>query len=335
MKLIRPWGLPFVPFYYLGSLAVKKLYDWNVLKSKTYNLPIITIGNLSAGGTGKSPFVIYLANKLKGRNKIAVLSRGYGRSSKGFQFVDTTDSANHAGDEPLQLKQTHPEITVAVDADRRNGIEELKKQHPDLIILDDALQHRKVKAGLQILLTAYYNLYSEDCMLPAGDLREPVSAAARAQIIIITKCPENLPRLNQKEILKKLKPLPYQKVFFTAIVYAEEVFSVNANQKLTDFLKEEFCLVTGIAEPKPLLDFLKEKDARFQHLNFPDHHNFSKKELQEIALHHKILTTQKDFMRLQHVEALRGKLFYLPITVSFLNDEDQFLKLINKFIYTE
>ena len=332
MKFIRPWGLPFVPFYYLGSLIVKKFYDWEILKSEAYNFPVITVGNLSAGGTGKSPFVGYLVNLLKDKKNIAVLSRGYGRSSKGFQLIEEDNLADFAGDEPLQLKQTHPKIIVAVDADRRNGINQLKKQNPDVIILDDAFQHRKVKAGLQILLTAHYNLYSEDCMLPAGDLREPISAAARADIIIVTKCPEDLSKPLQKTIIKKLNPLPHQKVFFTSIAYAGEVFSADSKQKLDDFLKEKYCLVTGIAEPKPLVDFLKNKDAKFQHLNFPDHHNFTENEIQKIAQNGKILTTQKDFMRLQHVEDLKDKLFYLPITIKFLGQEKKFNNLIEYFI---
>ncbi len=334
MKFSRKFLWPLVPFYYLGSLTIKKLYDWGIYKSQSYDFPVICVGNLSVGGTGKSPFVSYLIDLLQKDRQLATLSRGYKRSTTGFHLATTTSTALEIGDEPLQFKVTHPKTIVAVDANRKNGIRQLRTQKPlpKIIILDDAFQHRKVRAGLQILLTAYYNRYTNDCMLPAGDLREPISAAARASIIIVTKCPLDLSNSAQQKIKKQLQPLAHQKVYFTGIAYAEDIYASHAKAKLTDFLKETFCLVTGIAEPAPLVTHLKNLEAEFRHLNYPDHHVFSKKELEKISTYQRILTTQKDFMRLQHVPALKNKLFYLPITIQFLNTEEDFKQQVYDFI---
>lgn len=326
MKLWRKLLWPFVPFYYLGSLFIKKMYDWGIFKSTTYNFPLITVGNISTGGTGKSPFVIYLVNLLHTQKKTAVLSRGYGRKTKEFSFVKEDSHAVQVGDEPLQLKKKFPEITVAVDGDRRNGIEQLTKQpvKPELIILDDAFQHRKVKANFQILLTAHYNLYVNDYSLPAGNLREPISAAARANVIIVTKCPKDIPIETQNKIINKLKPLKHQTVYFTSINYNNFVYGYDTKIDLKTFLKNTFCLVTGIAEPKPLLVFLNTHGANYTHNNYPDHHVFSDTEIIAIAKNETILTTEKDFMRLQYEPNLKGKLFYLPIGISFINNELKF-----------
>jgi len=310
------------------------MYDWCVFKSRDYDFPVITVGNISAGGTGKSPFVGYLVGLLQGQKRVSMLSRGYGRKTKGFQFVKTTSIASEVGDEPLQLKQSFPKTEIAVDADRRNGIEVLcsQKIKPEVIILDDAFQHRKVKGGFQVVLTAYYNLYTNDYPLPAGDLREPVSAVERADVIIVTKCPLELSNVEQREIIAKLNPKINQKVYFTAIQYDEFVYSETLKIKLSILLKEEFCLVTGIATPKPLLEFLNKQGARYIHSNFPDHHLFSSKEIDLMALNKIILTTQKDYMRLQNETRLKGKLFYLPIGISFLNKEEDFKEQLFDFV---
>ena len=309
------------------------MYDWGIFKSTTYDFPLITVGNISAGGTGKSPFVGYLVTLLQKQKKVATLSRGYGRKTSGFHIVQTTDEAINVGDEPLQLKQNFPDVVVAVDADRRNGIKELSsiKVKPEVIILDDAFQHRKVKGGFQIVLTAYYNLYVNDYSLPAGDLREPISAAERADVIIVTKCPTDLSVEAQQKITEQLKPLSYQQVFFTAIAYDSFVHGNAKKIKLSEFIKQKFCLVTGIAAPKPLIDFLNTKQADFTHNNYPDHHVFSSNEINEIAKNDIILTTQKDYMRLQNEKTLMDKLFYLPISVQFLNDEAAFKEQLFDF----
>ncbi len=333
MKLSRPWLLPFVPFYYLGSLFVKKFYDWGIFKSTTYDIPIITVGNISVGGTGKSPFVDYLLKHFSSTYKLATLSRGYGRKLKGFQMLTSSSKAYEVGDEPLQFKINYPQITVAVDADRRNGIKQLKEISPELqgIILDDAFQHRKVKAGLQIVLTPYYKLYVDDLSLPAGDLREPKSAVKRADIIMVTKCPLTLSDKEKNTIKQRLELESYQKLYFTGIAYEDAVNGVEEIQ-LKTFIEESFHLITGIANPIPLIDFLKEKQAQFQHHHFKDHHNFTAEEIQGFSKMNKILTTEKDFMRLKDIEILKGKLFYIPIEIKFLNDENQFLQQIDLFL---
>ena len=333
MKTWRKLLWPIVPFYYLGSLFVKKMYDWNIFKNTEYDFPVITVGNISAGGTGKSPFVGYLISILKKNKQITTLSRGYGRKTKGFQIVNEASKAIEIGDEPLQLKRSFPEVNVIVDEDRRNGIKKICSINiPDVLILDDAFQHRKVKGGFQVVLTAYYNLYVNDFPLPAGDLREPISAANRADVIIVTKCPVNLSKTDQLAIAKKLKPLPSQNIYFTAVVYDVNVYSKDQEFSFIKFIKEEFCLVTGIATPEPLLDYLKGKKANYTHLNYPDHHLFSGKEIDKMSSYNKILTTQKDYMRLQNEPALKGKLFYLPISIKFLNEEESFKKSLFSFV---
>ena len=336
MKLWRKLLWPFVPFYYLGALFIKKMYDWGIYSSKSYDFPIITVGNLSVGGTGKSPFVIYLVDLLLPQKKIAALSRGYGRTTKGFSFVAENQTAQEVGDEPLQLKKKFPKITVAVDADRKNGIEKLQREvDPEVIILDDAFQHRKVSAGLQILLTPFYKLYTDDFLLPAGDLREPKSGANRADIIVVTKCPSTISGEAKKVIMQKLKPKAHQKLYFTSIKYAKKVFSKFETLALDQFLEQEFLLVTGIANPTPLVDFLKEKRAKFNHKNFTDHHHFTKREIETISKSPVILTTEKDFMRLEKEESLQKKLFYLPIKMEFLSEQKSFNDCILNFANTK
>jgi len=329
MKNWRKLLWPLVPFYYLGSLINKLLYDFNIRKSYNFSFPVITVGNISAGGTGKSPFVLYLVDLFKSNYSIAVLSRGYGRKSKGFHWVTPSSSYTQVGDEPLQLKQSYPEITVAVDADRKNGIDVIQKENrSDLIILDDAFQHRRVKGGIQILLTAYYNLYSNDYPLPAGDLREPKSASKRADVIIVTKCPGFLSVEEKKRIKNQLKLQKHQSLYFTKISYAKEVIAHTKKQMLSEFLKNSFTLITGIAAPKPLTDFLKNQGAEFEHLHYPDHHSFTSSDLKSFERLDLILTTQKDYMRLKDHELLQNKLFYLPISIEFLADENQFQKRV-------
>lgn len=334
MNLLRKLLLPLVPLYYLGSLLNKKLYDWNVKKGKTYNFPLITIGNLSVGGTGKSPMVAYIVDLLQNKYSVATLSRGYKRKSKGFQLVNLTSTALDVGDEPLQLKLNYPNITVAVDANRANGIENLFQYNPNIqtIVLDDAFQHRKVVADMQILLTSYYDLYANDMLLPTGNLREPKSAAKRASIIIVTKCPCNLNAEKMKAIKAVLQPTAVQKVFFSYIKYATKVKGGNQEEALEEYLKKPFVLVTGIANPKPLVEYLKKKKAKFTHKSFLDHHNFSEKEIIALSQNQRILTTEKDFMRLSPYKSLQNKLRYLPIKSSFVTEEYGFNDLIFKYI---
>lgn len=325
-KLLYPFSL-----LYSGITGIRNyLYDQGILDSEEYDFPVITIGNLNVGGTGKSPMTEYLLKLLHEKYKVATLSRGYKRSSQGFQIVEVGDDASKAGDEPLQFKNKFPDVLVAVDANRREGIALLKKKKPDVIILDDAFQHRKVKAGFQILLTAYGDLYRKDLVLPAGNLRESISGARRADVIVVTKCPQDLSEEEMSRIRKILKPAVHQEVYFSYIKYSEEIISANRSIKLQE-LDSSFTLVTGIANPKPLLDFLKSKKLSPDHLRFPDHHNFSEKEIRNLKNKELILTTEKDFMRLKN-KLKAGQLFYLPIESSFVKSGKNFDQKIVDFI---
>ena len=232
MNLLRNIAFPFVPVYYTITALRNKLYDLGIKKPVSYNFPIICIGNLSVGGTGKTPMVEYLISLLKGEYKVATLSRGYKRKTEGFQLADEIATAETLGDEPFQFyNKFGNEILVAVDADRNNGIEKLRnlKKSPDVILLDDAFQHRKVKAGFNILLTTYKKPYSQDYVLPTGNLREPKSGAKRANIIVVTKCPENISEADKLKIIKSLNPEKHQHVFFSAIQYANNVISSESS----------------------------------------------------------------------------------------------------------
>ncbi|PTX42104.1 lipid-A-disaccharide kinase [Christiangramia gaetbulicola] len=329
-KLLFPFSL-----IYHGVTKVRnKLYDADLLKSESYDFPVIAVGNLNMGGTGKSPMIEYLLKILSENNKVATLSRGYKRDSKGFQLVKAEDSVNKSGDEPLQFKNKYPEAIVAVDANRREGISELMQFSPDVILLDDAFQHRKVEAGFYILLTAYGDLYVDDLILPAGNLRESSAGAERANIIVVTKCPGNLGIAEMEKIRKRLKPNSEQSVFFSTIKYSEKIISSEKSIRIEDIRESEFALVTGIANPKPLLEFLNAKDIELKHFKFPDHHNFSEKEIEQLSKQSRILTTEKDYMRLKDKLPL-NKLYYLPIEVEFLGGgkadfDNQIQNFINK-----
>lgn len=331
MKMIRKIMFPFVPIYYVVTYLRNKLYDLGVKKSISYNFPVVCVGNLSVGGTGKTPMVEYLINLLKDEYKVATLSRGYKRKSKGFQLADDNSSVSTIGDEPFQFYNKFKKTTlVAVDSDRNNGIKTLRllKNKPDVIVLDDAFQHRKVKAGYNILLSAYDTMYINDYVLPSGNLREPKSGSKRADMIVITKCPANLTEKDKVNVINKLSVKPYQHVFFSSINYAERVLSCESTMKLKDL--KEFTLVTGIANANTLVQFLKEKQLKFEHLNFNDHHDFSEKDIKGLEAKELIITTEKDFMRLKQFESLKPKLFYLPIRIS-LDKEECFNTLVKSF----
>ncbi|WP_317128544.1 tetraacyldisaccharide 4'-kinase [Tamlana fucoidanivorans] len=323
--------LPFVPIYFLVTWLRNTLYDFGWKPSKSYSVPVVCVGNLSVGGTGKTPMIEYLIRLLKHEYKIATLSRGYKRKTKGFQLADETCTVASIGDEPFQFyNKFKSDVLVAVDANRQNGIEQLQEHDPDVILLDDAFQHRKVKAGLNILLTTYNAPYFKDILLPTGNLREPRSGAKRAQIIVVTKCPHDLNTLEKKRIIEQIKPEAHQAVFFSSIAYAEQICSVSESMALHD-LKSGFTLVTGIANPTSLIEFLKAKQFNFDHLNFQDHHEFSEVDIVLLEQKEMILTTEKDFMRLKQYETLKDKLYYLPIQVK-LDYPNKFNALIEKAI---
>ncbi len=332
MKVLRYLLFPIVPFYFVVTWLRNILYNLGIKKSISYHFPVICVGNLSVGGTGKTPMIEYLIRILKNDYKVATLSRGYKRKTVGFQLANSTSNANSIGDEPFQFySKFKNHITVAVDNDRQNGIKNLKKENPEVILLDDALQHRKVKARLNILLTTYKAPYFKDIVLPTGNLREPRSGSNRADIIIVTKCPEQITDAQKAAIFKRIKPKTYQHVFFSSIVYSNTIFSANKNKHLKKL--EPFTLVTGIANATTLVDFLKSKDLNFEHLNFKDHYNFTHEDVLILEQKQIILTTEKDFMRLKRYDSLRHKLYYIPITVR-IDDNEKFDKLIHKTIST-
>ena len=326
-KLLYPFSL-----LYGGIMQVRnKLYDKQIFQSREYDLPVIGIGNLSTGGTGKTPMTELLIRLLKGEYRVATLSRGYKRSSSGFYLLKGSETATEVGDEPLQFKKKFPEVQVAVDEKRVHGIAQLlgAENPPEVILLDDVFQHRKVRAGFYILLTSYDQLYSDDLVLPAGNLRESRAGAERADLVVVTKCPGSLSAEEQRKIARKLSLNPQQELFFSTISYSGEV-----QNNIRYFPLQElgnFTLVTGIANPKPLLEYLQKNGLQFEHKAFPDHHNFTSAEVEKLKKLELILTTEKDFMRLKdHIP--EAKLFYLSIETQIIDQGAKFEKSIKNFL---
>ena len=305
MILLRKILFPLAFLYWLITFIRNWLYDKGIFKSSSFNIPIIAVGNLSVGGTGKTPQIEYLIRLLSDKYKVAVLSRGYKRTTEGFILADEKATASSIGDEPFQFYSKFSNIQVAVDANRKNGIENLLQHpnRPDVILLDDAYQHRKVKAGFYIL--------------PFGNLREPSSGKKRADMIIVTKCPNDLSELAQQKIREKLKVK--QPVFFTTIQYDDYVFGNESKLLVSEIQSESKVLVAGIAKPKLFFDFLKNETD--EALVFQDHHHFSKQDCEQILVKangRKIITTEKDFVRLNGLLP-KEQLFYLSIKSTFLN----------------
>ena len=318
MQLLRKIAFPFSLVYSLVVRIRNFLFDTGVLSSKSFTTPTICVGNLSVGGTGKTPMVEYLIGLLQMRHRVAVLSRGYKRRSKGFVLASAGSGVEDLGDEPYQIYAKFPAIAVAVDADRQHGISVLEQtEKPGLIILDDALQHRRVEAGLNILLTAYGKLYTDDWCLPTGNLRDNRREAKRAKVIIVTKCPPDLSGSEKGEITKKLKPEAHQKVFFSCLDYDNMAKGTEGKtEPMHFFMEKKASLVTGIADPMPLVDHLKKQGVVLNHFRFRDHHFFTEAELKMLDSEPCILTTEKDFVR------LKGKiknLYYIQVKHRFLN----------------
>ena len=315
-------------------------FDNGIIKSKKFNIPTIVVGNLNVGGTGKSPQIEYLIRLLSPNYDTAVLSRGYGRKSKGFLLADKNSNADLLGDEPLQFYRKFSKLIVAVDESRVHGIEQIQKLKPnvELILLDDAFQHRYVDAGLYILLTAFGSLYMDDHLLPSGNLRESKNGANRAQLIVVTKCPQDLSMEEQLRIVKKLRPLKHQQVFFSTITYGDVILGDQKKIFINDLIGYEVLLVTGIANPQPIVEFLNQKKIVFNHLKFADHQRLDNKELESIYKKYAensadkklILTTEKDYVR--NFLDVSFPVYYLPIQTEFIGDGDSFNKIINNYV---
>jgi len=302
-----------------------------ILNSKSYSFPVITIGNLNVGGTGKTPHTEFVVKLLRENHRLATLSRGYGRKTKGFKIADSADNAKTVGDEPFQLFNKFDDVIVAVDEKRVRGIEKLRKlpSPPNIIVLDDAFQHRYVKAGLNILLTDYSNLYINDLPLPSGRLREPKRAAKRADIIVVTKSPSVLSPLEIRRITSTLKPLDYQKVFFSFIAY-EKLKPLNQVAKELQLKRSHLktysvTLVTAIANPKPLELYLKRYTKDIDTINFKDHHQFQDKDYtrmiestsKSLSPNKAIILTEKDAVKFDVSKLGSIPVFSIPIIIKF------------------
>lgn len=344
LKSFRILLLPFALLYWLGITIRNWLYDKRILESTSFGLPLICVGNLSVGGTGKSPMVEYLVANLKNKFKVATLSRGYKRKTRGYALADEKTTALEIGDEPMQFHLKFPEVPVAVGEERILAIPELLHDRPEtkVIILDDAFQHRSVKAGLNILLTDYNNLFTRDFYLPTGDLRDLKSSYKRAQIIVVTKCKKDLEEVEKQKLIKEINPLPGQQVFFTAINYSRPYHIISKMEKGLD-KKVEILLVTGIANPRPLKKLLEEHSNTYQMLQYADHHIFTIDDLKEIkqafnkidAGEKVILTTEKDAVRLlKFSDEIKDLPFYVvPVRHQFLfQEENRFDQLVSDFV---
>lgn len=322
-------------------------YDYDILKSRKFKIPVISVGNLTVGGSGKSPMAEYLILLLKDSYKVATLSRGYGRKTTGFVEVTMNSTSNEVGDEPRQFKQKFPEINVAVCENRIEGIKNLNWVN-ELIILDDAFQHRSVKPGLSILLYDYTSLFKLQLFLPTGNLREPASGRKRADIIVVTKAPTSIDSAQREKIISRIRPFAHQKVFLSFLVYKQ--LRCFENETVVRDLKTikpqtQVLLLTGIANPTPLVNELKQYSSNILHHNYSDHHNFSIENITRLvaafnSIGHDdkiIITTEKDIQRLKSralKAILKGiPLYFLPVEIKIHTpDEEAFNTLINNYV---
>lgn len=358
---IHKWLYP-VSWIYKSVVAMRnKLFDWGVFQSKSFNIPVICVGNLAVGGTGKTPHTEYLIKLLRDKYQVAVLSRGYKRRTSGYVLATPQSTVKTIGDEPYQMHTKFPSVTLAVDENRCHGIEKLlrlKEPAVDVILLDDAFQHRYVKPGLSILLTDYHRLFCDDTLLPAGRLRESINGKNRAQIVIVTKCPQDIKPIDYNIITKRLNLYPYQQLFFSSFRYGNlrPVFSLNDSDAVTEDSENKevplssltdanILLVTGIASPTPILERLKEYTQKIDLLSFGDHHDFSHRDIQLVKERFKklkgeqriIITTEKDATRLLHHPAVNEELkpfiYALPIEIEILqNQQDKFNQHIINYV---
>jgi tetraacyldisaccharide 4'-kinase len=307
-----------------------RCYDLGIFSSKSFNTRTICVGNLSVGGTGKTPMIELLVKSLHPDYQLAILSRGYKRKSNGFLLSTNKSSVEDLGDEPFQLKSKFPKVAVAVDTDRRNGIGQLEQiVKPDVILLDDAFQHRKVMPSYSLLLTAYNNMYVNDWYLPTGDLRDSKREARRANTIVVTKCPKNLSVSERNKIVDRINPKEHQKILFSCLSYNKDLKGISVN--IEELKDKKVTLVTGIANPVPLENFLLEEGLTFDHLKFNDHHFFSEQEITVLKEKECILTTEKDYVRLK---SRLTNLHYIEVSHQFMGNDKEVLEEELKKIMT-
>lgn len=340
--------LPISLLYSFVLFLRHKLYDWKILKSKSYNIPNICVGNLNLGGTGKTPHIEYLIRLLSDKYDTAVLSRGYRRKTQGYLLANDTHTHNDIGDESLQYFTKFNNIKVAVDESRCEGMDRLFQENkpPQVVLLDDAYQHRKIKPGLNILLTDYYSLYSDDHLVPAGNLRDIKKAAQRAEIIVVTKSPNVITPYYRRDVENKLKSLPHQKVFYSYIEYLDFQPLSKISHEMDIKEAKTVLLLCGIANTYSLEDHIKRKYNTISKIKFNDHHNFTEKDVDMIIEKYNntigknkvIVTTEKDAMRLINTSFINKfddiPVFTIPIKIKFHKEEgtsfdDEILKYIN------
>jgi tetraacyldisaccharide 4'-kinase len=346
-KLVQILLAPFSLLYGLGISLRNFFYRAGLLKSMTFSIPVISVGNLSVGGAGKTPHIEYLIRMLREHINIATLSRGYSRKSRGFLEVQGSNNAEQVGDEPLQFKRKYPDISVFVAEDRAFAIPQIvmNKSATQLVLLDDAYQHRSVLPGVNILLTEYSNLFTQDYLLPSGRLREWRSAYERADVIIVSKCPDVISDEERQRIIAEINPLPHQQLFFSYYGYEAPYYQFNPRYRLQLDDKLEVLLICAIARTDYLVDYLKLKAASVRSLEFEDHHYFDRGDMSNLLRTFKqmntnrkvIITTEKDAMRLElHREFLlreRLPIFVLPTAVRFHFEEGpQFEEIIRQYL---
>ncbi|MGN0036422.1 MAG: tetraacyldisaccharide 4'-kinase [Bacteroidaceae bacterium] len=337
---------PLAWLYGLGVNFRNLLFDWGILRSRSFDIPVISVGNITVGGTGKTPHTEYLVRLLQSEFQVAVLSRGYKRKSKGFRLVETDMPVEQVGDEPYQMKSKFPDVYIAVDKDRCHGIDQLCSgqmgKDIEVVLLDDAFQHRYVQPGISILLVDYNRLIENDALLPAGRLREPASSKHRANMVIVTKCPDDIKPMDYRVLSKRLDLYPYQQLYFSTLRYGDlrPLTSDAASERvsLKDLSAEdEVLLFTGIASPVQMAADLERMSVRVRTMAFADHHFFSLKDIrrmeqvfQQMKAERKfIVTTEKDAVRLVRLpfldESLKRHIYVLPIEIEFLqNQQDRF-----------
>jgi len=331
------------------------LYDTGILPSTEFRTPVICIGNITVGGTGKTPHTEYLVRLLGKHFRVATLSRGYKRETRDFRIASPASTVNEIGDEPLQISGKFPEIVVAVDRNRVQGVRKILKTDPSIqvVLLDDAYQHRRIRPGFSILLTDYERLIFNDSMLPYGNLRESASNIDRANIILVTKSPPGLSPIDRRIIVKEMNKEPGQNLYFTTVTYEEPVpvFAGDEDEKRSfesaDINETTIVLLTGIANPLALKDHLRKYAGEIVHLSFPDHHNFSENDIEMVSKAYEdiktaskfIFTSEKDAVRLREftniAEPFRSAFYYVPIGIEFLNDDrEEFDNLILDYVRT-
>lgn len=321
MKLIKKiifWKLSLQ--FYLITFLRNKFYDFGLLKSYSFDIPIISVGNLSVGGTGKTPMVEFLVNCFSQSYNVGVLSRGYKRKSKGFIIASEKDNANSIGDEPFQYYSKFKNIIVAVDKKRKRGIKNLIEHGVNMIILDDAFQHRKVVPTYSILLSEYSNLYFNDYLFPRGNLRESKKGYKRADSIIITKCPQNFTENDKVSLEDKINLKTNQSIFFSKIKYSERLYSNDDSINILKLLNQKVNVVTGIVNSQVLIKYLEDINIDVQHFKYPDHYDYKEKDIQKFK-HNITITTEKDYAKLRKFNI--ENLYYLPI--SFDVEEGEYL----------